>query len=96
MMWWGNNGSWAWPLFLVMAFLCVVMMASMMRHHTSGHTSRTSGHDEDTPEGILARRLASGEINVEEYERLRDALERTNSTADAAEPGRVDRHSPHC
>jgi uncharacterized membrane protein len=82
-MWWSNNGSWGWPVFLVMALACVAMMASMMWHGISGHARRTSNRDEDAPERILAKRLASGEIDVEEFERRRDALQRAaNSPVD--------------
>ena len=35
---------------------------------------RMRGRDERTPREILDRRLAEGEITVEEYERLRDAM----------------------
>ena len=98
MMWWNNDGSWGsgwgWPAILVILF-CISMMAMMMRHGMSGHTRQTSNRDEDAPESILAKRLARGEIDVEEYERLRGALQRTsNSTADAVEAGRAERHSP--
>ena len=102
MMWWNHGFGWGWPVFLVMALVFVAMMAvmmrhgtSMMRHGTSGGTRPASDRDENTPERILARRLASGEIDVQEYERLREALQRTsNSTADTAEPSHAERHSP--
>jgi len=42
MMWWGNNDSWGWPLFLVLALACMAMIASMMRHRTSRHTWQTN------------------------------------------------------
>ena len=95
MMWWNNGPGWGWPVFLVMALVCVAMMVTMMRHGAWGRMWRTSSRDEDAPERILARRLASGEIDVAEFERLRDALQQTsNSTTEAAEPGRAGRHSP--
>lgn len=38
----------------------------------------------ESPEAILRRRLAQGEISVEEYDRLRDAIERPPSDKLAA------------
>jgi putative membrane protein len=83
-MMWGNWGSgWIWPVILVMAVMCVAMMAGMMRHGGSAHMRRPNHGNEDAPERILAKRLARGEIDVEEFERLRDALQPTSSsTAD--------------
>jgi uncharacterized membrane protein len=95
MMWW-NHGSWGsgWGWILVMV-VCMTMMARMMGHGAWGRMWPPGNHDEDAPERILARRLASGEIDVAEFERLRDALQPAgNSTAGAAEPGRAGRHSP--
>jgi uncharacterized membrane protein len=94
-MWWNHGYGWGWPVFLVIAVVCVAMMAGMMRHGGWARTQRTSSRDEDAPERILARRLASGEIDVQEFERLRDALGRTgNSAPESAEPGRAEQHWP--
>jgi putative membrane protein len=95
-MWWGSSGSgWGWILGVLAVVVCVAMMVGMMRHGASGRMRQTSNRGEDVPERILAQRLASGEIDVEEFGRLRDALQGTrNSTADAADTGRVERHSP--
>jgi uncharacterized membrane protein len=99
MMWW-NHGSWGfgWGWILIMGVamvVCMAMMARMMGHGTWGRMWPSGNRDEDAPERILARRLASGEIDVAEFERLRDALRQTsNSTTDAAEPSRAGRQSP--
>jgi putative membrane protein len=102
MMWW-NHGFWAsgwgWPVFAVMAVAVlagmVMMGRMMMRHGTSWPRWGTSNRGEERPEQILARRLASGEIDVEEFRRLRDALQQTSSsTADAVEPTGAGRRSP--
>ncbi len=82
MMWWGSG--W-WLVGAVFMVICLVMMFrmvghSMMGHGTMGHGS--SAHEEnDGPERTLANRLARGEINIEEYERLLEELRRTDSTA---------------
>lgn len=81
MMWsWGVDGSleWLWIVVpAVMVIFCMTMMPSMMRYGRSH--SRTGERDlhrptTDSAERILANRLASGEIDVDEYERLRDTL----------------------
>jgi uncharacterized membrane protein len=80
MLWW-SNGFWGlgwWLLVAVMgAFMviCMVMMVRMMMRHAVPcfHARRSERHE---LERILSQRLASGEIGVEEYERLRDALRR--------------------
>ena len=66
--WW-----WAAAVFMV---ICMVLMGRMMMGRSH------SAHDEGPgPERRLAERLASGEIDVEEYERLLEALRRTDRTA---------------
>lgn len=100
MMWWNHSWGFGWGWILVIAVamvVCMAMMARMMMGHGAWGRMWPAGNrdeDQDLPERILARRLASGEIDVAEFERLRDALRQTNSTADAAEPGRAEQHSP--
>lgn len=98
MTWWNHSwgSGWGWiPVMAVVMVVCVAMMARMMRHGGSGPVGPADNSDEDAPERILARRLANGEIDVAEFERLRDALRRaSNPTADAAEPGSVERRPP--
>ena len=56
------------------------MMAGMMGHGHSAH----GGHDRsDEPERTLADRLAKGEIDVEEYNRLLGTLQGTDHSASA-------------
>jgi uncharacterized membrane protein len=75
--------------------VCMTMMAGMMRYGAWRRMWPAGNRDEDAPERILARRLASGEIDVAEFERLRDALRRTsNSTAGPAEPNSAGRRPP--
>ena len=102
-MMWGNHGfwgsGWGWPVFAIMAvamIACMVMMGRMMmRRGTSASTGETAPPGPlgkqvtvgETAGQILERRLASGEIDVEEFRRLRDALRPARtSPADAAEP----------
>jgi uncharacterized membrane protein len=81
-MWWGSDGywvrDWSWPGLLIAALVmiaCMVMMARMMGHGMGTHHARGS-HDrrDERPEDTLATRLARGELDIDEYDRLRDAL----------------------
>jgi uncharacterized membrane protein len=100
MMWWNHSWGFGWGWIVVIGVamvVCMAMMARMMGHGAWGRRwpSGNRDEDQDPPERILARRLASGEIDVAEFERLRDALQPTsNSTTDAAGPGRAGRQSP--
>lgn len=97
MMW--NGFGWG-GLAILGILMCVAMMVMMMSHGSSRHTHQPSSRTadaperEDAPESILAKRLARGEIDVAEYQRLHDALKQTGNTPpDAADPGRA-RRSP--
>jgi len=80
-MMWGGSGWW-W-VGAVLVVVCMVMMLRMMSHGHSGHDRST--HDGRTgPERKLADRLASGEIDVDEYERLLEVLRRPDSAAPSA------------
>ncbi len=88
MMWWDGSGyrghGWWWPGIAVMAVfmvLCMVMMVRMMSHGMSGSHMGNPNTQGDGSERVLANRLASGEIDVDEYERLRDTLQRTANSA---------------
>lgn len=102
MMWWNHGfwgSGWGWPVFAIMAVAMVACMAMMgrmmMRHGTPRPTWEAGNRGQESPEQILARRLASGEIDVEEFTRLRDALQSAStSPADPAEPSGAGRHSP--
>lgn len=94
---WNSDGSgwaWTWVLVGVLGMFCVAMMANMMRHGSSGSTQQDGASN--SYERIRAERLARGEIEVEEYRRLRGALHRTSGpTAEAENPSRLDRHLPN-
>ncbi len=76
-MMWGWGAGW-WLVVAVFMVICMVMMGRMMGHGHSGQ----GGHGwRDDPERTLADRLARGEIDVEEYNRLLEALHRTDHSA---------------
>jgi uncharacterized membrane protein len=84
-MMWGWGAGW-WLVGAVFMVICMVMMGrmmgGMMGHGHSAHSGH--GHDRDEePERTLADRLAKGEIDVEEYNRLLEALRRTKHSARA-------------
>lgn len=82
MIWWSDGvwGSGWWLAIVLMGALmvvCMVMMARMMSHAVPCfRAGRSQRRGPDVPERILAQRLASGEIDIDEYQRLRDALAR--------------------
>ena len=76
-MMWGWGAGW-WFVGAVFMVICMVMMGGMMGHGHSAH----GGHDRtNDPERTLADRLAKGEIDVEEYNRLLETLQRTDHSA---------------
>ena len=81
-MMWGFGWGWAGAVVMV---ICIVMMVRMMSHGShsdhGGHGTPFTTHDGiDAPERTLANRLARGEIDVDEYERLRAVLRGSDST----------------
>lgn len=100
MMMWGGYG-WGSPGFLVAAVFmvaCVVLMGRMMGHgrmsnhrdHMNGPRRQTSvPYGTDVVEQDLELRLVNGEIDFDEYNRLRDAL------ADISSAGREKEVNDH-
>lgn len=79
-MMWGYDGgaSWGWWLLMsisMVAFWTLVIVGLVALVNWSGGGKRESdGGAGETPEQTLARRLASGEINQEQYRTIRDEL----------------------
>ena len=71
---------WGWGI--VFMVICMVAMMWMMRGHSMfGSRSRESERQtRDTAERTLDNRLASGEIDVGEYQRRRDELQRSRTS----------------
>ncbi len=77
MMWgmgWGIGLGWLWML-LVWALVIGGIVWAVGRLTPSG-TSRRPPERDDTARRILDERLARGEIDTDEYRRLRDELTR--------------------
>lgn len=70
-LWWHGGGAWAWLLMTVgmVAFWGVVLWAVV----TVANGQRQAQSPED-PASTLARRLANGEIDEDEYRRLLSVL----------------------
>jgi uncharacterized membrane protein len=88
-MWWWTDGSW-WPFWLLMPALmvtCALLMARMMRGGRGMGGMGMCGfgrHGMDhggagTAAQIFDERLARGEIDLNEHDRLRKALTATSS-----------------
>jgi uncharacterized membrane protein len=63
----------------VFALICIAVMIWMMLGHGMMGHGGSSHEEKDGPERTLANRLAKGEINIEEYQRLLEELRRTDS-----------------
>ena len=74
---WGQGGwssMWLGPLFMTgVLFLAVVLIFALIRARSGGSTGTRSFTR--TPRQILDERFARGEINQEEFEQRRKAIE---------------------
>ena len=75
-MWHMNGVGWGWWLLMsvvMVAFWALVIYG--VYWFARNPRSPSSGEDErETPDDVLKRRLAAGEITVDEYDRLREAI----------------------
>lgn len=68
----------------VFMVICMAMIGRMMGGMVGHGHSAHGGHDRsDEPERTLADRLAKGEIDIEEYNRLLETFQRTDHSAHA-------------
>lgn len=65
----GMMGGWMWMPFLLVMVVMMFLMMSM-----GGHRHGEHGHGD--ARSVLDRRYAAGELSREEYQRMRDDLER--------------------
>jgi putative membrane protein len=86
MMYWGNHmstGGWIFSIFGTLIILALIvglivwLVSSSSRSDTGPTASRESADE------ILDRRLASGELTVDQYQQLRAALDDAARTSDA-------------
>ena len=98
-MWWWGGYHWWWPgpvLMAVFMVVCIAGMAFMMGHGRMSAcmdgmrgfwAQRLGRHPKDTSEQMLDERLARGEIDIQEYRRIRQTLAEINSRAGGQEVG---------
>jgi len=71
-MWYAHQGPWCFGfLFFILIFGFFIFRAFAFRNY-GGY--RRGWHDE--ADAVLRKRLASGEINEEEYQKLKDTLKK--------------------
>jgi uncharacterized membrane protein len=78
-MWWSSGGYW-WPGLVLMAVFMVICMGMMTRMMGSMQGRRwfnwmRSDRQGDDARRTLDERLARGDIDIGEYERLRTVIE---------------------
>lgn len=78
-MMYADNG-WAWSVMMLMPLLWVALLgaivwAAVRLAQTGGQSSsQSAGPRQETPQEILDRRFASGEIDEQAYDAARDRL----------------------
>jgi uncharacterized membrane protein len=89
MMYWGNHmGTGDW-IFSILGTLIIIGLIVGLIYWAVSANSRSDTSPDATPESareILDRRLAGGELTVEQYEQLRGALSNAQSGSSDARP----------
>jgi putative membrane protein len=80
-MYWDHMNVWGWTMMVIwsliwIAFLGLIAWFAAQWTRNSSHGSPPSRSSRETARALLDERLARGEIDVDEYERRRDALDR--------------------
>jgi uncharacterized membrane protein len=71
-MWGGHHGFWCFGVVLLILVIVFLVVRAYAFRNCGGYRRRWS----DDAEAILKKRLASGEIDESEYQRLKDALKK--------------------
>jgi putative membrane protein len=66
------GGGFMWIIWLIL----IIGLVYIIKGITSGNASGDPGSYQESPREILDKRLARGEIDSEEYARLREELEK--------------------
>ena len=71
-----DAGGWALSIFVSVLLLALVVLAIawLIRSQSDGGSIRRRGDERGSARDLLDRRLVSGEIDEDEYQRLRKAL----------------------
>jgi putative membrane protein len=73
-MMWGMGGGWLGTILMIVLIAAVVLVLLALAKRLGGDAAPAARRED--PLDILKQRLAKGEIDVDEYERRRQALER--------------------
>lgn len=76
-VWHMHDLGWGWWLLMslgMVAFWALVLYGALWLARNAGPRDRDEQPRDESPVELLKRRLAAGEISVEEYERLRAAM----------------------
>lgn len=87
-MWHMYDVGWGWWLVMslgMIAFWALVIYVGFWLARNARPRERDEPPPRESPDDVLRRRLASGEIPVEEYERLRRAMD-DDAPAERREP----------
>jgi putative membrane protein len=80
-MYWDHMNGWGWTMMIVwslisIGFLGLIAWLAAEWTRTSSQSTSSSAPTAKTARELLNERLARGEIDLEEYERRSDALDR--------------------
>jgi putative membrane protein len=76
-VWYAHDVGWGWWLLMslgMVAFWGLLIYGVALLARRGSGPSAPEARPPEPPLNVLQRRLAAGEISVDEYERLRDAL----------------------
>ena len=78
-MYWGDHmsaGGWIFSILASLVFLAlIVALIYWLLSATTGSSNTARGDSRESAGEILDRRLASGELTVEQYRQMREALD---------------------
>jgi putative membrane protein len=89
MMYWGNHmstGSWIFSILGTLIIIALIVGLIIWTVSPRGGRDSSPNATGESPREILDRRLASGELTVEQYEQLREALSATSSDSRPRDP----------
>lgn len=94
-MWHATNAGWGWWLLMsigMVAFWGLVIYGVVWLVRGGGRSS--GGDGPEPPATVLRRRLAAGEIDVEEYERLRETIGEDGGAGSPRAPAAISSDGP--
>lgn len=89
MMYWGHHmgtGGWIFSILATVIFVALIVALIVWMVSSNSRSDGSSDVTGESPRDILDRRLASGEITVEQYSRLREALGDASPAASDTRP----------